>query len=97
MELIEKYKEYPFAYEMRESYMYQLIGQKKSVLYLPLRKKIMFYKKIKSFDRKILSTYMNLKDSFVYVNPLLMIFLSLLPVFILRPLRLLKRKIFNRK
>jgi glycosyltransferase involved in cell wall biosynthesis len=95
MDLLEKYKKHPFAYNVREVYIYLPLSLKKSVLYLPLREKLIFYKKINSFDRTILWKYMRLIEHFVYTYPLIMIVLSILPISILRPIRTLKRKIMN--
>jgi glycosyltransferase involved in cell wall biosynthesis len=76
-------------------YMNRLKGRKKSILYLPLKEFIKFQSRLKDIDKEIFKKYMLQKDYAIYVYPNLFLIINLLFFQILRPIRDLKRHLFD--
>jgi glycosyltransferase involved in cell wall biosynthesis len=78
----------------KDVYIYIFLS-KKVILYLSTKEKWLFCKKTSTFDRNTLSKYLRFKDRFIYQYPFVMFGLSIIPFFVLRPLRKFKRMIMN--
>jgi len=93
LELIKGYEDQPFFDKVKEHYTLWTVIFKKQILYMPVREKWIFCKILRTFDRKILTEHLQFRDYCTFVYPLTMFWLSALPFAILRPVRVLKRKI----
>jgi glycosyltransferase involved in cell wall biosynthesis len=91
IELMGKYKSTPFYNEIKEIYLsYVRDICFTNVLCLSLKEKLLYYKRIRTFDRSILTQSMPFQKHFVCTHPIL-----IFPFTVLRPLRQLKRKYFT--
>jgi len=92
LNILEHYSKNLFPYDAAEIYINHIYTEikKKSILYLPLKEKFIFYKRIRSFNKNILLKYMRFRDYFFFIYPIFVF-----PFAILRPLGQLKRKILK--
>jgi glycosyltransferase involved in cell wall biosynthesis len=78
-----------------ESFIYQLIHCKKTILYFSLDEKKIFYRRLKTLKVQGFEKYLTYKDRYIYQYPILAMTLTFIPFTILSVLRKIKRKLFN--
>ena len=73
--IFEKYKSFPFFKRVTEVGIYVFTNiSAKGLLYLPVKEKIKYYKRVKKIDRNLCSEYLPLKQLIFITYPLLIFF-----------------------